>query len=117
MVQYKGEVKKVAPEEISAMVLYEMHEIAEAYSRSKIKIVVITGPSYFNDSRRQSTKDSRVIAGLNVLHIISEPTVAAIACNLELDEGSLREKNALIFDLGGGTFDVSIVTIKAGKFE
>ncbi|XP_033906466.3 heat shock 70 kDa protein [Acipenser ruthenus] len=114
-VEYKGENKTFNPEEISSMVLIKMKEIAEAYLGQKVSNAVITVPAYFNDSQRQATKDAGVIAGLNVLRIINEPTAAAIAYGL--DKGSRGERNVLIFDLGGGTFDVSILTIEDGIFE
>merc|ERR1712022_49089 len=111
---YKGETKTFAPEEISSMVLIKMKEIAEAYVGKDVKNAVVTVPAYFNDSQRQATKDAGSIAGLNVLRIINEPTAAAIAYGLD-KKGS--EKNVLIFDLGGGTFDVSLLTIEEGIFE
>uniref|UniRef100_A0A673M532 Heat shock cognate 71 kDa protein n=1 Tax=Sinocyclocheilus rhinocerous TaxID=307959 RepID=A0A673M532_9TELE len=114
-VEYKGETKSFYPEEISSMVLVKMKEIAEAYLGHKVTNAVITVPAYFNDSQRQATKDTGVIAGLNVLRIINEPTAAAIAYGL--DKGKASERNVLIFDLGGGTFDVSILTIEDGIFE
>lgn len=114
-VEYKGEDKTFYPEEISSMVLVKMKEIAEAYLGQQVSNAVITVPAYFNDSQRQATKDSGVIAGLNVLRIINEPTAAAIAYGL--DKGKSAERNVLIFDLGGGTFDVSILTIEDGIFE
>ncbi|XP_028307892.1 heat shock 70 kDa protein-like [Gouania willdenowi] len=114
-VEYKGETKAFYPEEISSMVLVKMKEIAEAYLGQKVSNAVITVPAYFNDSQRQATKDAGVISGLNVLRIINEPTAAAIAYGL--DKGKKGEKNVLIFDLGGGTFDVSILTIEDGIFE
>lgn len=114
-VNYKGEVKKFHAEEISSMVLVKMKEIAEAYLSKTVKNAVVTVPAYFNDSQRQATKDAGAIAGLNVLRIINEPTAAAIAYGL--DKKSAQEKNVLIFDLGGGTFDVSLLTIEEGIFE
>ncbi len=116
-VQYKGEEKTFAAEEISSMVLIKMKEIAEAYLGSTIKNAVVTVPAYFNDSQRQATKDAGVIAGLNVMRIINEPTAAAIAYGLDKKATSVGEKNVLIFDLGGGTFDVSLLTIEEGIFE
>ncbi|XP_075042753.1 heat shock 70 kDa protein [Mixophyes fleayi] len=114
-VDYKGEEKTFFPEEISSMVLVKMKETAEAYLGHPVTNAVVTVPAYFNDSQRQATKDAGVIAGLNVLRIINEPTAAAIAYGL--DKGSRGERNILIFDLGGGTFDVSILTIDDGIFE
>jgi len=114
-VEYKNETKSFTPEEISSMVLTKMKEIAEAYLGKKISEAVVTVPAYFNDSQRQATKDAGVIAGLNVLRIINEPTAAAIAYGL--DKKVSAERNVLIFDLGGGTFDVSILTIEEGIFE
>lgn len=112
-VEYKGETKKFAPEEISSMVLTKMREIAETYLGGKVTDAVVTVPAYFNDSQRQATKDAGVIAGLNVLRIINEPTAAALAYGL--DKNLKGEKNVLIFDLGGGTFDVSILAIDEGS--
>jgi len=114
-VEYKGETKTFTPEEISSMVLTKMRETAEAYLGGSTKNAVITVPAYFNDSQRQATKDAGLIAGLNVLRIINEPTAAAIAYGL--DKKTTGEKNVLIFDLGGGTFDVSLLTIEEGIFE
>ena len=113
-VKYKGESKNFKPEEISSMVLVKMKEIAESYIGESVTDAVITVPAYFNDSQRQSTKDAGRIAGLNVLRIINEPTAAAIAYGLDKKE---QEQNILIFDLGGGTFDVSLLTIEDGIFE
>jgi len=114
-VDFKGETKSFYPEEVSAMVLTKMRETAEAFLGHDVKDAVVTVPAYFNDSQRQATKDAGVIAGLNVLRIINEPTAAAIAYGL--DKKGSGEKNVLIFDLGGGTFDVSILTIEDGIFE
>jgi len=114
-VDFKGETKTFFPEEISSMVLTKMRETAEAYLGKKVTDAVVTVPAYFNDAQRQATKDAGTIAGLNVLRIINEPTAAAIAYGLDKKIGG--ERNVLIFDLGGGTFDVSILTIEEGIFE
>ncbi|XP_068694169.1 heat shock cognate 71 kDa protein-like [Montipora capricornis] len=114
-VEHKGETKAFFAEEISSMVLTKMKETAEAYLGEKVSDAVVTVPAYFNDSQRQATKDAGIIAGLNVLRIINEPTAAAIAYGLDKKTGG--ERNVLIFDLGGGTFDVSILTIDDGIFE
>lgn len=115
VVEFKGETKKFHAEEISSMVLVKMKETAEAFLAKPIKNAVITVPAYFNDSQRQATKDAGSIAGMNVLRIINEPTAAAIAYGLDKKEKG--EKTVLIFDLGGGTFDVSLLTIDEGIFE
>lgn len=114
-VEFKGETKDFTPEEISSMILTKMRETAESYLGGTVNNAVITVPAYFNDSQRQATKDAGLIAGLNVLRIINEPTAAAIAYGL--DKKQEGEKNVLIFDLGGGTFDVSLLTIEEGIFE
>merc|ERR1712226_909142 len=114
-VKHKGEIKKFHPEQISAMVLEKMKLIAESYIGEPVNNAVVTVPAYFNDSQRQATKDAGQIAHLNVLRIVNEPTAAAIAYGL--DKKSQGEKNVLIFDLGGGTFDVSLLTIDEGVFE
>ena len=120
-VTHKGEDKVFAPEEISSMVLTRMKETAEMYLGDKVTDAVITVPAYFNDAQRQATKDAGTIAGLNVLRIINEPTAAAIAYGLDKKQGTSGtvrgERNVLIFDLGGGTFDVSLLAIEDGVFE
>ncbi|KAH7624528.1 hypothetical protein Ndes2526B_g00732 [Nannochloris sp. 'desiccata'] len=118
-VDYKGENKTFSPEEISSMVLIKMRDIAQAFvgADKVVKKAVVTVPAYFNDSQRQATKDAGVIAGLDVMRIINEPTAAAIAYGLDKKGQTVGEQNVLIFDLGGGTFDVSLLTIEEGIFE
>ena len=110
-VDYLGERKQFHPEQISAMILEHMAKIASDYLGQEVKDVVVTVPAYFNDSQRQATKDAGAIAGLNVLRIINEPTAASLAYGLDKKEGN---KNILIFDCGGGTFDLSILNIDDG---
>merc|ERR1712076_2924 len=114
-VEFKCENKTFTPEEVSSMVLNKMKETAEAYLGKTIKSAVVTVPAYFNDAQRQATKDAGTISGLNILRIINEPTAAAIAYGL--DRQQANERNILIFDLGGGTFDVSLLAIEEGIFE
>ncbi|KAK2073879.1 hypothetical protein P8C59_008123 [Phyllachora maydis] len=114
-VDYLGEKKQFSPQEISAMVLTKMKEIAETKLGKKVQKAVITVPAYFNDNQRQATKDAGAICGLNVLRIINEPTAAAIAYGLGSGKSS-KERNVLIYDLGGGTFDVSLLNIQGGVF-
>merc|ERR1711959_525976 len=117
-VEFHGEKKKFAAEQISSMILVKMKETAEAFLGKDVKNAVVTVPAYFNDSQRQATKDAGVISGLNVLRIINEPTAAAIAYGLDKKSNtSGAERNVMIFDLGGGTFDVSLLTIEEGIFE
>merc|ERR1712050_471875 len=112
-VKVNGEQKSMAPEEVSSMVLTKMKETAENYLGKEVKHAVVTVPAYFNDAQRQSTKDAGSISGLNVLRIINEPTAAAVAYGLD----KKSETNILVYDLGGGTFDVSLLTIDNGVFE
>merc|ERR1712072_1013233 len=114
-VEVDGSKKSFHPEEISAMVLGKMKDVASSYLGAEVTDAVITVPAYFNDSQRQATKDAGIIAGLNVLRIINEPTAAALAYGL--DKKHKGERNVLIFDLGGGTFDVSLLTLDDGIFE
>jgi L1 cell adhesion molecule like protein len=115
--KYKGQEKNFCAEEISSMVLTKMRNIAEAYLESPVKNAVITVPAYFNDSQRKATIDAGLIAGLNVLKIINEPTAAAIAYGLDKRTNCVGERNIFVFDLGGGTFDVSLLTIKDNTFQ
>lgn len=117
VVHFKGEEKQFSAEEISSMVLTKMKEVAETFLGHSVKNAVITVPAYFNDSQRQATKDAGAITGLNVMRIINEPTAAAIAYGLDKKASRSGEHNVLIFDLGGGTFDVSLLTIEEGIFE
>ncbi|KAI6789815.1 Heat shock protein [Hortaea werneckii] len=114
-VEYLGETKTFSPQEISAMVLGKMKEVAEVKLGKKVEKAVITVPAYFNDNQRQATKDAGAISGLNVLRIINEPTAAAIAYGLGAGKSD-KERNVLIYDLGGGTFDVSLLHIQGGVF-
>ncbi|KAF8494857.1 heat shock protein 70 [Russula emetica] len=114
-VKYRGEDRDFTPEEISAMVLGKMKETAEAYLGKKVTHAVVTVPAYFNDAQRQATKDAGTIAGLQILRIINEPTAAAIAYGL--DKKSQSEARIIVYDLGGGTFDVSLLSIDDGVFE
>jgi L1 cell adhesion molecule like protein len=116
-VQYQGADKSFSAEEISSMVLTKMKQTAESYLGEPVKNAVVTVPAYFNDQQRQATKDAGAIAGLNVLRIINEPTAAALAYGLDSTSKGQDEKNVLIFDLGGGTFDVSLLSIAEGVFE
>ena len=107
-------MKALSPEEVSSMILVKMKEIAEAYLGEEVKHAVVTVPAYFNDAQRQATKDAGAISGMEILRIINEPTAAAIAYGMDKKSG---EKNIVVFDLGGGTFDVSLLTIDNGVFE
>jgi L1 cell adhesion molecule like protein len=114
-VDHKGQEKKFSAEEISAMVLQKMKETVEAYVGHEVTDCVITVPAYFGDSQRQATKDAGRIAGLNVLRIINEPTAAAVAYGM--DSNAKGSKNVIIVDLGGGTFDCTVLEIDEGVFE
>ncbi|KAI5866183.1 78 KDA glucose-regulated protein-like protein precursor [Durotheca rogersii] len=113
-VEFQGATKKFTPEEISAVILGKMKEVAETYLGKKVTHAVVTVPAYFNDNQRQATKDAGIIAGLNVLRIVNEPTAAAIAYGLDKTGG---ERHIIVYDLGGGTFDVSLLSIEDGVFE
>ncbi|KAJ1693119.1 hypothetical protein LUZ63_009817 [Rhynchospora breviuscula] len=117
VVSYRGEEKQFYAEEISSMILVKIKEVAEAYLDCTVKNAVITVPAYFNDSQRRSTKDAGDIAGLSVMRIMDEPTAAAVAYGFDKISKNTKGKNVLIFDLGGGTFDVALMSIRHGKFE
>nr|XP_027186822.1 heat shock cognate 70 kDa protein-like [Cicer arietinum] len=117
IVKYKGGEKSLCAEEISSMILTKMREIAEKFLESPVKNAVVTVPAYFNDSQRKATKDAGAIAGLNVMRIINEPTAAALAYGLQKRAHNVGKRNVFIFDLGGGTFDVSLLTLKDDSFE
>ncbi|XP_078150716.1 heat shock cognate 70 kDa protein-like [Carex rostrata] len=118
IVEHQGEEKQFAAEEISAMILTKMKEVAEEFLGCTVKDAVVTVPAYFNDAQRQATKDAGLIAGLNVMRIMDEPTAAAVAYGFDSNEvNSSVKKNLLIFDLGGGTFDVSLLSISNGVIE
>ncbi|KAJ3705753.1 hypothetical protein LUZ61_009458 [Rhynchospora tenuis] len=116
IVNYRGVEKQFYAEEISSMILVKMKEVAEAFIDCTVNMAVITVPAYFNDSQRQATKNAGVIAGLNVIGIMDEPTAAAIAYGFDKIPEETGEKNVLIFDLGGGIFDVSLISIGHGNF-
>ncbi|KAK3392993.1 hsp70-like protein [Podospora didyma] len=113
-VDVNGSMRKFTPEEVSAMVLGKMRDVAESYLGEKVKHAVVTVPAYFNDKQRQATKDAGTIAGLNVIRVVNEPTAAALAYGLDKEEG---EHNILVYDLGGGTFDVSLLSQEDGIFQ
>jgi L1 cell adhesion molecule like protein len=117
VVQYKGKERQLCAEEISSMVLRKMREIAEKFLESSVENAVITVPAYFNDSQRKATKDAGAIAGLNVMRIINEPTAAALAYGLQKRANNVKKRNVFIFDFGGGTFDVSLLTLEGDSFE
>ena len=116
VVEWKGETKKMYPEEVSAMILTKLKSMAEAYLGQEVKDAVITVPAYFNDAQRQATKDAGRIAGLNVLRLLAEPTSACIAYGMN-ESKTAGERKVIIFDLGGGTFDVSLLKVEDGIFE
>ena len=116
-VKYKGEEKHLCAEEISSMILTKMRETAQTFLELPVKNAVVTVPAYFNDAQWKATIDVGAIAGLNIMRIINEPTVAAIAYGLDKRTNCVEERNIFIFDLGGGTFDVSLLTIKDKVFQ
>ncbi|GAU47068.1 hypothetical protein TSUD_302700 [Trifolium subterraneum] len=116
-VNYKNQEKQLFPEEVSSMILTKMREIAETYLGSPVKNAVVTVPAYFSDSQRKATIDAGAIAGLNVMRIMNEPTTAAVAYGLDKITNCVGERNIFVFDLGGGTFDVSLLTIKNNVFQ
>ncbi|XP_045805424.1 heat shock cognate 70 kDa protein-like [Trifolium pratense] len=116
-VKYKDQEKYMCAEEVSSMVLTKMREIAESYLESPVKNAVVTVPAYFNDSQRKATIDAGAIAGLNVMRVVNEPTAAAVAYGLDKRTDCAEERNIFVFDLGGGTFDVSLLTIKNNNFR
>ncbi|KAL2888775.1 glucose-regulated protein [Ceratocystis lukuohia] len=115
-VEYKGSTKTFSPEEVSAMILGKMKEVAESYLGQTVTHAVVTVPAYFNDAQRQATKDAGTIAGLNILRVVNEPTAAAIAYGLDKTNDT-TERQIIVYDLGGGTFDVSLLSIESGVFE
>lgn len=115
-VDVKGEDKTFTPEEVSAMVLSKMKDVAEQYLGETVENAVVTVPAYFNDAQRAATKDAGTIAGLNVLRVVNEPTAAALAYGLDKKDDK-TERQIIVYDLGGGTFDVSILTVDEGVFE
>ncbi|MED6108635.1 70-kilodalton heat shock protein [Stylosanthes scabra] len=117
VVNYKGQEKQFTPEEISSMILTKMKDIAGAFLESSVTDAVITVPAYFNDSQRKATRDAGTIAGLNVMRILNEPTAAALAYGLQKRPNCAEKRNVFVFDLGGGTFDVSLLTIKGGRYQ
>ncbi|PNX57513.1 heat shock protein, partial [Trifolium pratense] len=116
-VNYKNQEKQLCAEEVSSMILTKMREISETYLGSPVKNAVVTVPAYFSDSQRKATIDAGAIAGLNVMRIMNEPTAAAVAYGLDKITNCVGERNIFVFDLGGGTFDVSLLTIKDNVFQ
>ena len=116
-VSVSGSVRQFSPEEISAMILTKMKETAETFLGHEVTSAIVTVPAYFNDAQRQATKDAGTIAGMKVERILNEPTAAAIAYGLDKHKAAGAEKNILVYDLGGGTFDVTLLTMDGGVFE